>query len=61
MIDFELNIKDIRAFIEEKAAFYKLNKNHINNIEFVIENKLSQIKKKPTIENNIDNIENDEQ
>ena len=41
MIDFDINIKDIRSIIEPKEQLYKLNQNHINNIELIIENKLN--------------------
>jgi hypothetical protein len=41
MIDLNINIKDIRNFIEQKEKLYKLNQNHIKNIELVIENKYS--------------------
>ena len=41
MIDLDINIKDIRNFIEPKEKLYKLSKNHIKNIELVIENKYS--------------------
>ena len=56
MIDFDINIKDIRTIIEPKEKFYKLNENQINNIELVIENKL--ILKKNEIKSNDNNSNN---
>ena len=63
MIDFDINIKDIRSIIEPKEKLYKLNQNHIKNIELIINNKLNtnDNEEKEKIENkkNNENIKND--
>ena len=63
MIDFDINIKDIRSIIEPKEQLYKLNQNHINNIELIIENKLNSNDKeeeeKIESNKNNENIKND--
>ena len=69
MIDFDINIKDVRKIIEPKIEFYKLTKNHKSNIELIIDNKLNMTKngneiienkeKEENIENNIENREKD--
>ena len=58
MIDFDINIKDIRSIIEPKENLYKLNQNYINNIELIIENKLNSNKNEE--KENIESKENDE-
>ena len=60
MIDFNINIKDIRSIIEPKEKLYKLNQNHIKNIELIIDNKLNSDKKEETNQKkeNNDNIKN---
>ena len=70
MIDFDININDIRKIIEPKIEFYKLSKNHKNNIELIIDNKLNTNKntneikengnKKEGIQNNIENNKKEE-
>ena len=67
MIDFDINIKDVRKIIEPKIEFYKLTKNHKSNIELIIDNKLNMSKngneiienkeKEENIQNNIENKE----
>ena len=51
MIDFNLNIKDIKSIIEPKMNFYKLNEIHKKNIELIIDNKIQSNKNKENIEN----------
>ena len=57
MIDFDVEINNIRSIIEPKIHLYNLNQNQKNNIELVIESKLN-INENEIIENN-DNKIND--
>ena len=41
MIEFDINIDDIKKIIEPKIEEYKLNENHRLNIKLVIENKIN--------------------
>ena len=59
MIDFNINIKDIRNIIEPKFEFYKLNTIQKNNIELVIDNKLNSNNIEESKEN-IEKMENKE-
>ena len=60
MIDFDVEINNIRSIIEPKIQLYNLNQNQKNNIELVIESKLN-INENEIKENNInfDNKIND--
>ena len=60
MIDFDINIKDIRSIIDSNVKLYKLNQNHKNNIELIIENKLNLNENDDMIEINNNNIINNE-
>ena len=57
MIDFDVEINNIRSIIEPKIQLYNLNQNQKNNIELVIESKLNINENEEIIENNI-NIDN---
>lgn len=57
MIDFDVEINNIRSIIEPKIQLYNLNQNQKNNIELVIESKLNINGKEEIIENN-NNFEN---
>ena len=61
MIDFDVEINNIRSIIEPKIQLYNLNQNQKNNIELVIESKLNINENEEIIENNInfDNKIND--
>ena len=59
MIDFDINIKDIRSFFESKAELYKLNQYHKNNIELIIESTLNLNKEKDIKEVNKNEINNE--
>ena len=61
MIDFDVEINNIRSIIEPKIQLYNLNQNQKNNIELVIESKLNINENEEKIENNInfDNKIND--
>ena len=61
MIDFDVEINNIRSIIEPKIQLYNLNQNQKNNIELVIESKLNINDNEEMIENNInfDNKIND--
>ena len=50
MIDFNIDIKDIKSIIEPKMDFYKLNEIHKKNIELIIDNKLNLKKNDDFIE-----------
>ena len=50
MIDFNIDIKDIKSIIEPKMDFYKLNEIHKKNIEMIIDNKLNLKKNEEFIE-----------
>ena len=41
MIDFDINIVEIKKIIEPKIEEYKLNENHKKNIDLVIQNKIN--------------------
>ena len=60
MLDFNININDIRKIIEPKMNFYKLNEIHKKNIELIIDNKLNLNKNEENCENqnNSENINN---
>lgn len=58
MIDFDINIKDIRSIIEPNIKLYKLNQNQRNNIELVINSKLNLDQNENTIQNNDNNNNN---
>ena len=70
MIDFDLNIMDIRKIIDPKIEYYKLTKNHKKNIELIIDNKLNINKnenkiienkeEKENIQNNFENKDKEE-
>ena len=58
MIDFDININIIKQIIEPKIEEYKLNENHKNNINLVIENKINSTNKDSNKKNNNENNEN---
>ena len=60
MIDFDINLKDIRSIIDSNVKLYKLNQIHKNNIELIIENKLNLNENDDMIEINNNNIINNE-
>ena len=59
MIDFDINIKDIRSIIEPNIKLYKLNQNQRNNIELVINSKLNLDQNENIIQNNDNNNNKD--
>ena len=58
MIDFDLNLMDIRKIIDPKIEYYKLTKNHKKNIELIIDNKLNINKNENKIIENKEEKEN---
>ena len=61
MIDFEINIDEIKKIIEPKIEEYKLTEMHKNNIKLVIDNKINAGKGDSSIINNsIHNEENED-
>ena len=58
MIDFDINIEIIKKIIEPKIEEYKLNENHRQNINLVMQNKENLNSKDTNIKNNLDKNEN---
>ena len=57
MIEFEININDIKKIIEPKIEEYKLNEMHKNNINLVIESKINPGNDDSLLKNNLNSIE----
>ena len=58
MIDFDINIEIIKKIIEPKIEEYKLNENHRQNINLVMQNKENLNSNDTNIKINLDKNEN---
>ena len=61
MIDFDINIEIIKKIIEPKIEEYKLNENHRQNINLVMQNKTNTDNNDINIKINIDKNENNKE
>ena len=61
MIDFDINIEIIKKIIEPKIEEYKLNENHRQNINLVMQNKTNTVNNDINIKINTDKNENNKE